>query len=94
MTALAKNINNPTGGAQYFQDGVAAGVHVFTGALVSIDSSGNARPARATSTDTVRGICAKECDNTDGDAGDLKVYSEARVGAFVNSAGEDVFATV
>ncbi len=89
MSALDQNINNAVGGAELFDGDAAAGVHVFCGALVSRDSSGNFRPGRATNTDRVVGIAPYEVDNTAGQAGDLTVRAVKRVGFFTNSADAD-----
>lgn len=89
MTALGHNINNPVSVHDVNEDSAAAAVHVYVGALVSVDTSGNARPGRATATDRVRGICVRECDNSAGDAGDKLVKTRVGVGYFVNSAAAD-----
>lgn len=89
MTALAANVNRPLTDDAQFEDDCAASVHVFCGALVSLDSSGNARPARATNTDHVRGVAYVECDNSSGSVGDKRVKSRAGCFAFKNSAGGD-----
>lgn len=71
---------------------VAAAVKIYNGSLVSIDSSGNARPARATSTDTVVGRATDTVDNTAGSAGDLNVEVEQGVFAWENSSSSDEIA--
>jgi hypothetical protein len=92
VTAL--DSNSPDAGKEYGfsknrEDDAAAGVHVYAGALVVLDTSGNARPGRASTTDIAVGVAIEECDNTDGDAGDLTVKSRPGVYLFENSAAAD-----
>lgn len=48
---------------------LAANVHIYAGAIVSVDTSGNARPGRTSTTDVVIGFAEREVDNTGGIAG-------------------------
>lgn len=89
MTAQADNRNNPTTGDEEFVDPVAADVHLFTGALAVLDTSGNLRPGRISTTDKARGFMVTESDNTDGDAGDVTGKCRARTGLLFNSEGGD-----
>lgn len=69
MTALAADRNTKTREQRWInQPNVAAAVTLWDGAMVSKDSSGNMRPARATNTDTVMGISCKRVVNA-GSAG-------------------------
>ena len=71
MTALAADrIDNLTSGRDLINmPNAAASVHIYYGAMVSLDTSGNCRPARATASDKVLGVCAKSADNSSGSAG-------------------------
>ena len=90
MSALDHNRNaRPSERHDFNEDDAAAGVHVYVGSIVVLDTSGNARPGRASTTDIARGICDRECDNSDGSAGDLLVHTMCGVGYFVNSADAD-----
>ena len=61
---------------------VKAGVKIYKGAMVGIDSSGNAMPAGLLAGGTVRviGVAAATADNTSGAAGAIQV--EVKVGEF------------
>jgi hypothetical protein len=74
---------------------VAAGVVIYAGAIVSVDSSGNARPGRTNTTDKCVGInYGDTVDNTAGIAGALRVtVRNDRVGFFGNSTSGDLIAT-
>ncbi len=89
MTALAASINNPLSADENFHDPADATVHIFAGGLVSLTSAGNARPARATNTDRVRGVAVEEVDNDPGAIGDLNVKSRTGTYLFTNSAAAD-----
>lgn len=89
MTALTEDRNPGRTDDKTFDDDAAASVECFVGGLVSIDTSGNARPGRADVTDRVRGVCTKHADNSSGSAGDIKVHSEAGTFPFANSGGGD-----
>lgn len=73
---------------------VAAAVVIYAGALVALDSSGYARPARASTTDKVVGVnYGDTVDNSDGSAGDLTVdVRDDKIGWFANSASADAIA--
>jgi hypothetical protein len=72
--------------------GMRASVKIFQGAMVAIDSSGNAMPAGLLAAGSVRviGVAAATYDNSAGAAGALEC--EVKVGEFklVNNAGEPV----
>ncbi len=63
-----------------FEFPVAAGVHIFAGAFIVIDSAGNMKPGVAATGLIAVGRAEAEADNTDGDAGDIKC--KARIGLF------------
>lgn len=64
-----------------FRFPVAAGVIIYQGAMVAVDTSGYIRPARAAvTTDTVIGMALEPADNSDGAAGDI--FCKASVGCF------------
>lgn len=67
------------------EDPAAAGVHVFTGALVVLDTSGNAKPGVTGTGLRARGVATNEVDNTTGAAGDKIIESRTGVYAFLNS---------
>jgi len=82
---------------------VAAGVTIYNGAMVAVDSSGYARPARTSTTDTVIGVNVNgTVDNSAGANGavNVRVLCAGHVAYFVNNAGsitgnqigKDVFA--
>lgn len=73
---------------------VAASVLIYEGAIVSIDASGNARPARSgTLTDRVVGRAIARADNSTGLAGAIRVEVDAdSICCYVNSAGNDAIA--
>lgn len=89
MTALAANRKTPESDDRFVEEDVAASVHIYKGALVSLDTSGNLRPARVSTTDRCVGVATQERDNSSGGAGDLTCRVEAGVFAFENSAGGD-----
>lgn len=89
MSALDDNRNTPESACLLFDDPCAAGVHVYAGAIVVLDSSGNAKPAVTATGLICRGIAMHERDNSDGGAGDLRVQSKAGVFAIDNSAAAD-----
>ncbi len=89
MTALTTNNNTIKSDDVSFEDPSDASVQVFAGALVSLDSAGNARPARATNTDRVRGVAVEETDNSLGAIAAKNVKSRAGTYGFVNSAAGD-----
>lgn len=71
---------------------VAASVACNSGAMAAIDTSGNIRPARTSTTDRVLGVFCGEADNADGAAGDIAVRVKRGVYQFANSASTDAIA--
>jgi hypothetical protein len=67
-----------------------AGVKIFKGAMVAIDSSGNAMPAGLLAGGTVRvvGVANATFDNTSGAAGAVEVEATSGVFKMVNNSGE------
>jgi hypothetical protein len=69
---------------------VAANVKIWLWAMVSIDTSGLLRPARAEATDRVLGVSRMRADNTGGAASAISCEIESDwVHAMVNSGGGD-----
>lgn len=66
---------------------VAAATHIYGGALVSVNSSGNAKPSDDTAGDTFKGVAEFEVDNTAGAAGDLYVDIDTESEVLVVAAG-------
>jgi hypothetical protein len=74
---------------------VAAGVRIFEGALVVLDNTGYARPARASTTDVFVGRAIFEVDNTGGAAGAVPEGVEVEWDMAIranNSASSDAIA--
>jgi hypothetical protein len=93
MTALAadKNIKRRRVGDRNFP--VAANVLIYLGALVSLDNTGNLRPARPSTTDKVLGVSKARYDNTGGAAGAISAEIESDFAvAMVNSGAADAIA--
>jgi hypothetical protein len=95
MTAISGTDRNTKRVNQRWRNfaAVAAGVLIYEGAMVAVDSSGNVRPARANSGDRVLGIAARRVDNTLGGAGatpagGVDIDSDS-LGLFENSASTD-----
>lgn len=70
-------------------DPVAADTTIFAGALYALNATGNAVPAGTVGAGPARAVAVKRADNTDGDAGDIRVDGERGVFAFANSEGAD-----
>lgn len=70
-------------------DPVAADTVIFTGALVVLDSSGNAAPGSEDTGLVARGVCEERVDNAGGAAGDERVATRTGVFCFKNSTGSD-----
>lgn len=70
--------------------GMRAGVKIFKGAMVGIDSSGNAMPAGLLAGGTVRvvGVANATFDNTSGAAGAVEVEVTSGVWKFANLAAD------
>lgn len=59
---------------------VKAATKIFAGSMVAVDSSGNALPATAATSQPAVGVAQKTVDNTTGAAGDLSVVIETSHG--------------
>jgi len=70
-------------------DPVAAATLIYMGALVMLDTSGNAVPGAATATLKARGFAKFKADNSSGAAGDIDVETIVAAGEMANSAGGD-----
>lgn len=94
MTALARDRSPLLSEPGLRNYPVAASVLIYAGAMVAIDTSGNARPARVNTTDKVVGVnYGDTVDNSAGSAGDLTVdVRDDKVGWFGNSASTDAIA--
>ena len=68
---------------------VAAGVILFSGAMVGINASGYAVPAGSGTAVRTLGVCIARADNTTGLAGAIRVMVERSTWQFNNSAGGD-----
>lgn len=95
MTALAAN-KNPrarVGGAKPQQIPrplpLAANVVLYAGAIVSVDTSGNARPGRTSTTDVVVGYADRKVSNSGGSAGDKSTEGVSRGIVEMENSGSD-----
>lgn len=71
---------------------VAASVKIYNGAIVVLDSSGNAKPGVAGTGLTCVGRALQQADNSSGLAGAIKVDVEQGVFWYANSGGGDAIA--
>lgn len=91
MTALSENTPREARAGIEFSDPVAAAAEIFAGALVCLDTSGNAIPGDtiANGAAVVRGVAMTHADNGSGAAGDVRVTSRRGLWRFANSASTD-----
>lgn len=68
---------------------VAASVKIFAGALIVLDSSGNAKPGVTGTSLRAVGVAISYVDNSDGSAGDVRVDVRSGIFGFKNSANSD-----
>jgi hypothetical protein len=68
---------------------VAASVKIYAGALVALDSNGNAKPGETATGLLGIGRAEAQADNSSGSAGDINVEVRKGVFRFENSAGGD-----
>ena len=80
MTALADNRDTPRRDDNLLSLPVVAADIIYAGALVALDTSGNAQPAAAAANLVAVGRAVEKVDNSSGSAGDLNV--EVRQGVF------------
>jgi hypothetical protein len=97
MSALAANVKRFRKGADAVIALISlpckASVHIYEGAMVAIDSSGNAMPAGATASGTVRviGVAEAEANNSSGAAAAISVLVRRGTFSMVNAtAGEAI----
>lgn len=89
MAALTRNRNTNQTSAELVPLPVAAGVHLFAGAMAGIDATGNAVPGGPAAAAVV-GRAECEVDNRNGAAGDQTITARRGVFVFANSAGDDL----
>jgi hypothetical protein len=93
MAALAIDRNTKRRPAIQRNFPLAAGVRIYEGAMVALDNTGYARPARATATDKIVGRAIFRADNSAGLAGAISVEVENDMAcAYGNSASTDLIA--
>lgn len=92
MTALAESRVPDEIKGHLIRLPVAAAVLIYAGALVMMDSSGNAKPATAATGLVAIGVADAYVDNSDGDAGDAYVTVRTGIWSFKNSGGGDAIA--
>ncbi|MEG1971316.1 MAG: hypothetical protein RR101_14485 [Burkholderiaceae bacterium] len=85
MTALKTDRLTPARSGECVADPVAAGVVIFAGAMVSLDTNGHAVSASATGK-PVRAVAAAHADNTGGAAGAIAVDGRRGIYRFENSS--------
>ncbi len=87
--ALTADRDTPQRDGELIVYPVAAGAVLFAGALVALDSDGNAVPASASASLVVMGRAEETADNSDGAAGDEVVPLRRSVFRYTNSAATD-----
>lgn len=85
--ALAQGRMTKRRDANRFEDPVAATTTIYTGALVCLNSSGNAVPGSVSTTLTARGVAIEGVSNT-GAAGALNVKTERGCFNFKNHGAD------
>lgn len=90
MSAATAEINTPERPGATTSYPVAATTKIFAGALVALNSSGNAVPAADTAGLRVVGRAEASVDNSAGSAGDLTVDAKEGVFLYNNSATDAV----
>lgn len=83
--ALTAETNAPEHPGNIVQLPVAASVTIFAGALVALDSAGNAKPAADAAGLRVIGRAEHNADNSAGSAGDLTINVKRGVFRYANS---------
>lgn len=89
MSALTKDRDTFEREGTLVSYDVAAAVEIFKGALVVLDSSGNAKPGVTGTGLIAAGRAEEHIDNSAGSAADLQVLVREGVFQFANSAGGD-----
>ncbi len=89
MTALTFDRTPPSIKGQLFTLPVAASKKIFRGALIVLDTSGNAEPGTTATGKRAFGVADEYVDNSSGSAGDVTVDVRRGIFGFYNSAGGD-----
>lgn len=89
MTALTADRATPQRDGRTFEFPVAASMKIYAGALVMLDSSGNAKKGAAATGQIAVGRAAAQVDNSSGSAGAKTVTVEAGVFRWANSSAGD-----
>lgn len=89
MTALTASRVPPEIMGRLFTIPVAAAKKIYRGALIVLDSSGNAEPATTATGKRALGVALEYADNTDGAAGDITVDVRTGIFGFANSSAGD-----
>ncbi len=89
MMALTEDADTPSRDGKGYSYPVLAGVKIFAGSIVVIDSSGWAKPAVTATALRAVGRAKFQVDNTDGGNGDVSVEVEHGVFQYANSADSD-----
>lgn len=87
--ALTKDRDTKQRGGKRFNAPVAASTHIYTGALVARDASGNLVPGSESTALKKPGVAKENVDNSDGSAGDARCDYELGCYPFKNSASTD-----
>ena len=83
---LTQDRATPTRANRDHDDPMAAAVLIYAGAIVMLDSAGNAVPGQTATGLTPRGIAREHVDNRSGIAGDASVPSTNGCHRFINDA--------
>lgn len=89
MAALTADRNTAMRDGHIVSLPVAASVKIYAGALVALDSSGNAKPGETATGILGIGRAESQADNSSGSAGDINVEVRKGVFRFENSTGGD-----
>jgi hypothetical protein len=93
MAALAGDRNTERKIVGFRSFPVAAGVTIYEGAIVALDTSGYARPGRTSTTDKIVGRATARAANAAGAAGDISINVQSNEAcAYANSGGGDLIA--
>lgn len=89
MTALATDRNTPERDGYTFRFDIAAAKKIWAGAIVMLDSSGNATPGAAATGQIAVGRAEETVDNAGGSAADKQVTVKAGIFRWANSSAGD-----
>lgn len=90
MTALSANKSRLESVGQETDVPVAAATHIYRGALVMRDTSGNAVPGGNAATDLPVGVALKQANNSSGSAADISVRVKEGCYGFQNSGSDAI----